>query len=132
MKPSQQTSHRIWKNTLWVGLDQIVNLAGGIVGSILVARALGPVKLGYYSYVFWIISVTLTVGHFGVPRATRKYVAEFMARKEMALAKRVFRMTFHFQVASALILTTGGLAIVAFACRPSTRFTRRLGFCVFQ
>lgn len=118
MKPSPQTSHRIWNNTLWLTLDQMVNLAAGIIGSVLVARTLGPVKLGYYSYVFWIISVTLTVGHFGVPRATGKYVAEFIARNELALARRVFRMTLHFQVASALIITAAGLTVVAFAVPP--------------
>jgi O-antigen/teichoic acid export membrane protein len=118
---SSQTSQRILANTFWVGLDQALGIVGGVIASILVARVLGPVKLGYYSYVFWMVTTASLVGNLGIPRATRKYLSELLARNETALAKTVFRLTFRMQATLASVLVGVGLAVVAFTVPPVHR-----------
>jgi len=55
-------------NTLWTSLDQVIGFLLFTATSILVARNMGPSKLGHYNYVLWIAQMTTALGSFGVPR----------------------------------------------------------------
>jgi O-antigen/teichoic acid export membrane protein len=102
-------------NTGWLGLEQALDLVVAVGLSIAVARALGPENLGRYSYALTLVSLTGIVAALGAPLATRKYMAEYLARGEVSIAHGVLRTTLRFQGAIAFALAGLGLAWVAFA-----------------
>src|SRR5438309_467295 len=96
-----------------MALDTIAGVISSIVGSVLVARVMGPTALGYYNYVLWIAGITGQIGAFGVPLATRKFAAELRGRGDLAGAHAVVSSSFKFQTATAAaICLIGGLIIL--------------------
>src|SRR5947209_3940591 len=83
------TRRTLVNNSLWIVLDIAIGIISSIVGSVLVARVMGPSKLGYYAYILWIANVTGQVGAFGIPVATRKFAAEFRGAGDLAGAHRI-------------------------------------------
>ena len=59
------------RNSLWSGLDLIVEMLLPPIISIIVARAMGPAKLGEFSYVIWISTVAASLGGLAVSGAAR-------------------------------------------------------------
>ena len=103
----------IARNSVLAALDTIVGLLSALVGSVAVARLLGPAKLGYYNYVLFISNITNRLASFGVPLATRKYLAEYLGRGDFFAARTIWRWTLRFQSLMALIVVASGFAIVA-------------------
>jgi len=120
MRPARFTmrSNIIARNSVLTVTDFAVSTVGSFIAVVLVARAMGPEKLGYYTYVLWLVHVAAIVGHFGVPSATRKYLAEFLGKEDVATAKAILRAMFRLQLASSLVLTGVGVAI-ALAVLPA-------------
>jgi len=108
-------------NSFLTAVDILLYLAGSLVTVVLVARVMGPIKLGYYAYVMWIIQVANVVGVFGVPAATRKYVAEFLGKGDVATTKALVRTTFRLQLVSSSVLVTMGIAIALTILPPEHR-----------
>ena len=67
----------IARNSFWYGLETLFGFFA-IFASVVVARVIGPQRLGPYLYVVLLTSVTATVGAFGLPVTTRKYMAEYL------------------------------------------------------
>ena len=65
-------SNTITKNSFWYGIETITNLLLSFFTSIVIARTIGPEKLGYFLYMWWIAGVAGMVGSLGIPAATRK------------------------------------------------------------
>lgn len=116
-------SHTIARNSFWFGLETVVGLVSGVVTSIIIARALGPVKLGHYTYIAWLVSITASVGALGVPAATFKYMGEYLGRGEAALAKAIFISTFRLQATIASILTVVAVSVAWFGADHDMRWT---------
>jgi len=112
----------IARNSVLAALDTIVGLLSALVGSVAVARLLGPVKLGYYNYVLFICNITNRLASFGVPLATRKYLAEYLGRGDFLAARTIWRWTLRFQSTMALIVVALGFAIVAWQVPQGHRF----------
>lgn len=112
---------RIAVNSVWLGVDTAVGMFAGFLGSILVARALGPEKLGYYSYVLWIVSITGVLGTFGVPMATRKYMSEYIGKGEPGVALAVLRFTLRFQLLVCAVILAVGMGVIAAMVAPELR-----------
>jgi len=66
-------------NTAWNVFDLLADVVAGAIGSILVARALGPEILGRYQYVLWIGSIVAGMTTFGVSSALARYMGLAMA-----------------------------------------------------
>lgn len=103
----------IARNSLLATADTIATFLIALAGSIAVARALGPVKLGYYSYAVFICNVANQLASLGVPMAARKFLAELVGRDELDLASAVWRLTSRFQLLAATCLVAAGLGVVA-------------------
>jgi O-antigen/teichoic acid export membrane protein len=105
-------AQRIAVNSLWSALDYVFTLAGGIVASILVARRFGPEVLGYFAYIVTLSTVAGSLARFGLPVATRKYLAEFSARGEHGLARALLGRMFRWQslLAVAAMALAGAVA----------------------
>jgi len=103
----------IARNSVLAAVDTVAGLLSALVGSVAVARLLGPAKLGYYNYVLFICNITNRLASLGVPLATRKYLAEYLGRGDFLAARTIWRWTLRFQSLMALIVVVLGLAIVA-------------------
>jgi O-antigen/teichoic acid export membrane protein len=98
------------RNTAWYGLVTLVGLGSGLVTSILLARGLGPRRMGDYSYVTWAWLTLEAVAALGFALATARYAADTWARGDRAGAWGYVR---HFR--RRQLVTT---AIVVAAAAP--------------
>lgn len=99
----------------------MASMASSFVGSILVARVMGPTALGYYNYVLWIAGVTTLFGALGIPAATRKYAAELRGRGDLAGARDVVAATARLQRMLAVAVCLVGGAIIFLVSGPEHR-----------
>jgi O-antigen/teichoic acid export membrane protein len=113
----------IARNSFWYGLETGIMLVSGILTSIFIARALGPVKLGHYTYVGWLVNITASIGALGVPAATSKYMAEYLGQGEAPVARAIFFATLRLQTCMATLLTFGAICIAWFGADPEMRWT---------
>ena len=107
------SSKTIAKNSMWSGLDFAVTLVFVVFGSVLVARAMGPEKLGRYNYLLFLASITGSFATFGVPRAAGKYAAEFIGRGDVPSAHTIVRAALRLQFALGLALVAIWLVWIA-------------------
>jgi O-antigen/teichoic acid export membrane protein len=99
----------IARNSLWSGLDLIVDTVLPPLVSIIVARAMGPAKLGSFSYVTWIATVAATLGGGGISAATRKYMADYAGQNRPDVFRAILRDCLVFQAIVSLLLVGVGL-----------------------
>jgi O-antigen/teichoic acid export membrane protein len=113
-QPSAQPSNTqiILRNSLWWGLELISGLAGAWLVSVIVARVMGPQRLGYYTYISTLTSFTAVVGAFGLPMTARKYMSEYLNRGDRGLARSVYSLTLRLQFWIAFAVTAVSLILV--------------------
>jgi O-antigen/teichoic acid export membrane protein len=107
-------SNTIAKNSFWYGIETLTNLLLTFFTSIVVARAIGPEKLGYFLYIWWIAGVASMMGSLGIPAATRKYMSEYFGRGQMGIARTVFYKTLRLQTGIAAVAAIFSLVVIWF------------------
>lgn len=100
----------IARNAGWYSVESIIGLFVNLFTSIAIARTLGPSKNGYIVYVSFIAGVVSSLGGFGIPATTRKYMAEFLGKGDQGTARFIYFRTLLFQLVFST-LATGGLLI---------------------
>src|SRR5438067_9412187 len=103
----------IARNSFWYGLETGFYFILAIATSVVMARVIGPEKLGYFNYVGWLANMSGQVGSLGIPVTTRKYMAEYLGRGQAGTARAIFRATLRLQTVTALGITALGLLAVA-------------------
>jgi O-antigen/teichoic acid export membrane protein len=106
------------RNSLWSGFDLIVDTVLPPIVSIIVARAMGPAKLGAFSYVTWISTAAATLGGSGMASAARKYMADYAGQNRPDVFRAILRVGLVFQAMVSLLLVGAGLYWV-FSSLPS-------------
>ena len=96
----------VFRNTAWTSVDLVVDRLSPMVTSVLVARVMGPTRLGAYAYVLWVAGMAVALGTLGIPTAVSRYVPDYLARRRPELAWAVVREAFRLQV-----LTMGGVVV---------------------
>jgi O-antigen/teichoic acid export membrane protein len=102
----------IARNTAWYGLEVVAGLVTAFATSILIARAMGPQRLGYFNYIFWLANISGAIGSLGVPATARKYMAEYLGRGEPGIARAIYEATLRLQMITAGLITATGLVLV--------------------
>lgn len=102
----------IVKNTGWYGLETALSAFLGLFTSIAIARTLGPAKMGYIIYVFWIATVVSGLGGVGISATARKYMAEFIGQGDRGTARHIYIYTLLLQTGLATVATGGFLVWV--------------------
>ena len=59
-------------------LEVVITLVSTLLTTVAIARVIGPTRLGYFNLVFWLTSITCSVGSLGIPLTTFKYMGEFL------------------------------------------------------
>lgn len=111
-RPDLSRTATIAKNTLLVAIDVSVATVLALLTSIAVNRAIGPRRLGYFTYIQWLANTSALVAAVGLPLATRKYMAEYLGQGQPGIARAVFFASLRVQGLMALALVAVGEALV--------------------
>jgi O-antigen/teichoic acid export membrane protein len=76
----------------------VAPLLAGICKSAIIARHLGPSRMGVYSYAMWIAVALSAVASLGLPTAVTKYASEFLGRGDHPQAARLTRQLVKLQL----------------------------------
>jgi O-antigen/teichoic acid export membrane protein len=116
----------IARNFGWYGTETIVSAVVLLVSSIAINRYLGPEKNGYIIYVNYIATLVSSLGGFGIPATTRKYMAEFIGMGDRGTARYIFLRTLLLQAGLATLATGGFLYWVLGDANPDYKLAAAL------
>jgi O-antigen/teichoic acid export membrane protein len=92
------------RNTLWYGLVTFIGLAAGLLMSIVLARGLGPARMGEYSYLLWAMRTMTAVASLGFALATVRYGADAFARGDANGAWGYVRLFLRGQIVTTFVV----------------------------
>jgi O-antigen/teichoic acid export membrane protein len=118
---AEATGVTIAKNYGWMSLDTVVSMAATLFSSVLVARSLGPDRMGEFNFVITFASVLKMLTEIAIPATVRKFAAEFMGRGDFVLLKSFINRSFRVQVMLASLGVAIGLVVVHFTFSPAQR-----------
>jgi O-antigen/teichoic acid export membrane protein len=122
MQPaSPGNSQTIARNSFWYSLEMLFSFCAAFFTSVAVARIIGPQRLSYFNYIVWLTNITTSVGAFGLPVTTRKYMAEYLNRGERGVARAAYLATLQIQSAIAAGITLLSLGLVLAMGDPAYR-----------
>ncbi len=104
-----------------MGLEVVITLVCTLLTTIVIARVIGPTRLGYFNLVFWLTTITCSVGSLGIPLTTFKYMGEFLGGGKKELARAVFFYNLRAQTVIASGLTAIGMMVVFTMVDPEYR-----------
>ena len=119
-KPTR-TSVTVAKNSFWLLIDNVAGLFASLYCSTLVARAMGPERMGDYNYVLYFAFILKMLTDVAIPQTFRKFAAEFMGRQEYSTLKTMVRVVLQLQIKLMIVGVGTGLLIVHFFFRPATQ-----------
>lgn len=102
-------SKTILRNTVWYGLENVISFVASLITSVVVARTLGPAKMGYIIYVMWVANIASSFGSIGIPATTRKYMAEYLGSGDRSTARFIYFRTLWIQIAMASVVTLAAI-----------------------
>jgi O-antigen/teichoic acid export membrane protein len=111
--PTPSNAKVIGRNFIFMGLEVAITLVCTLLTTVAIARVIGPTRLGYFNLIFWLTSITCSVGSLGIPLTTFKYMGEFLGGGQKELARAVFFYNLWAQTVIACALTVIGM-IAAF------------------
>ncbi|MDH4223021.1 MAG: flippase, partial [candidate division Zixibacteria bacterium] len=77
----------------------------GFLTSILIARLLGPEKLGEYSLAFWILTIAGLFVNLGLPTTVTRYLSESAGRKDLNSAGQILTNSFRWIFRAGILVT---------------------------
>ena len=119
-------SKTIVRNTVWYGLENLISFSATLITSVVIARTLGPSRMGYIIYVMWIANMVQNFGSIGIPSTTRKYMAEYLGGKDFATARFIYRRTLWFQVGVATLTTIPAIGWILWSAPAEFRLAALL------
>jgi O-antigen/teichoic acid export membrane protein len=111
----------ILRNSFWSGLEIALNVVCTALLSIAVARVIGPERLGHFVYLSFLTGIANRFADLGTATAARKYIAEYLASKQLGLARNVFFTTLWLQAVLAIIVLLVGILLAAIFVDPPFR-----------
>src|SRR6266545_6131737 len=111
----------IAKNYLWLLTDSIAGMLTAFYCSILVARGLGPDRMGEYNYLLYFAAVLKMFTEVAVPVTLRKFAAELMGREDYSALKTLVRAALRLEVKLAALGLVVGLTLAYLIFRPDQR-----------
>ena len=119
MTKEASASSRIVRNSLWYGLEALIETFVFLLASVAVARYLGPQKLGYYSFINFFVTVVTRTSGAGLAGATRKYMSEFLAQGKPGIARAVYYLAYKYQLLGSVLITVIGITTVLLFADPA-------------
>jgi O-antigen/teichoic acid export membrane protein len=110
------------RNTFWYGLITVAGLAFGVVMSVVLARGLGPARMGEYSYVLWASRTLAALATLGFSLAIVRYTASALARGDARLAWGFVRHLRRRQLVAASIVAAAAIPVMLLFAPPALRW----------
>lgn len=98
---------RIGRNSSYTTLATAISSVGGLAGSVLIARALGPGEYGKYTYIMWLVGNLTLVANLGLPNTVVRFLGEYGTS---ARSQHLYRQLLRLEAAVALALALGLIA----------------------
>jgi O-antigen/teichoic acid export membrane protein len=124
--PVPSNAKVIGRNFIFMGLEVVITLVCTLLTTVVIARVIGPTRLGYFNLIFWLTSITCSVGSLGIPLTTFKYMGEFLGGGQKELARAVFFYNLRAQTAIASVLTAISMIAVFTFVDPEYRLCATL------
>ena len=99
----------IVRNTAWFAIENVISFGATLITSFLIARMLGPTRMGYIVYVLMVVNIAGMLGGVGIPATTRKYMSEFIGLGERGAARHIYMQTLAIQILTATTVTAACL-----------------------
>ena len=123
--PPQSTANSriIAKNAAWSSVEVLFSLVANVFTSVAIARIIGKddigkAMLGSYQYIVWLTTITLSMGTFGLPATTRKYMAEYLNKGNLEVARATYLSTLKIQTYVSLAAAAVGLLVISWLGDP--------------
>jgi O-antigen/teichoic acid export membrane protein len=107
----------ILQSSVIMTISTFISYFGGLAGTILIARALGPTEYGHYSYLVWLSSLVMIAANNGVNVSALRFISECMGKGEAGVAANVggwLRKRYYASVVLVIVL----VAIWLYAHHP--------------
>ncbi|MGC2830366.1 MAG: polysaccharide biosynthesis C-terminal domain-containing protein [Candidatus Acidiferrum sp.] len=124
--PDPNNAKVIGRNFIFMGLEVVITLVCTLLTTVVIARVIGPTRLGYFNLIFWLTSITCSVGSLGIPLTTFKYMGEFLGGGKKELARAVFFYNLWAQTVIACVLATIGVIAAFTVVDPAYRICSAL------
>ena len=119
--PRPSNAKVIGRNFIFMGLEVVITLVCTLLTTVVIARIIGPTRLGYFNLILWLTTITCSVGSLGIPLTTFKYMGEFLGGGKKDLARAVFFYNLWAQSAIASALTAISMIAVFTVVDPAYR-----------
>lgn len=117
---------RIARNSIWYGIEVGIGIAATLATTIAIARVIGPERLGYFNYIYWLSNTGGRLASLGIPATTGKFMAEYLAGEKRGIARAIFFFTLRVQIAVALLMMAIGMILVLALVDPAYRWAALL------
>ena len=118
---SASNTQTVARNSFWYGLEQFFGLGAAFFTTVFVARVLGPERMGYFQTITYLTSISMSVGAFGLPITTRKFMAEQLNRGEPGVARATYLATLKIETYIAVGVCAVGLVLAFWLGDPRQR-----------
>ena len=99
------TTRIIVKNTS-LNLVNLFSIAVfAFLTSIVVARSLGPDRMGVYSYLLWVLEIGSVAVNLGLLNTGMRYIGEALGRHELELARHLSGRFFKIEISLGLVIS---------------------------
>ncbi|MGH7388520.1 MAG: lipopolysaccharide biosynthesis protein [Candidatus Rokuibacteriota bacterium] len=108
----RSTTETLLDNTLWHGAITVFGLAGGVLMSIVLARGLGPLLMGEYSYALWAMRTVSALATLALALGTVRYTAAAFGQANPELAAAFLSLFLRWQVLAAGVVVAVVIPLV--------------------
>jgi O-antigen/teichoic acid export membrane protein len=115
------SSRVLARNTLWYGCVTVLGLVAGLLMSVVLARGLGPERLGDFSYASWFTRLLEAIAAQGLGLGTVRYTADAFGRGNPGRASGFLRLFTRAQVVMALSVVAIVVPLVLIVAPPALR-----------
>jgi exosortase len=106
------TRDTIVRNTFWYGVVTAAGLVAGLLMSVVLARGLGPARLGDYSYLLWLLRTMTALATLGYALATVRYTADALGQGRSGLAAAFVRLFVRRQLLATAVVVVVLIPVV--------------------
>jgi O-antigen/teichoic acid export membrane protein len=103
LKQAQQSAFSAVK---WLTASSYVTFVASFINSILITRGLGPEQYGVYSYLIWMIAISMSVTIGGLNITAIKFIAEAMGAQDVNRAHALYGWMKRLLWTSLAVMTT--------------------------
>src|SRR5580658_8286413 len=84
---------RIARNSIWYAIEAGIGILATLATTIVIARLIGPQRLGYFNYIYWLSNTAGGLASLGIPATTGKFMAEYLGGGQKGIARAIFFFT---------------------------------------